>query len=93
MSVITIELARRAGHEEIDDVLCARGEMAGPRRHRIRQRAGGRRGEEPTVVQHRRERDTAEAHRAATEKMPAGEFAQMLGGIDWKKGRHGSQVF
>src|SRR5205809_5064406 len=66
------ELARSAGHEEVNDVFRARLEMRRTRRHRIGD-GFRRRAEEFSFTQQGRERDAAQAHRAAAEKVTAGE--------------------
>ena len=66
-----VELTRAAGHEKINDVFGARGEVRGLRGHGIGERAGRRRGRgaEATLVEHRGERDATEAHGATAKKM------------------------
>jgi len=68
-----LELRRAAGHEEKDDVLRARGEMARLRRERI----GGRRR---ASIEQRGEGEGAEADGAIAEEMPAGRGAQGIVG-------------
>src|SRR5437773_249089 len=68
------ELARSAGHEEVNDVLRARLEMRRTRRHWIGD-GSRRRAEEFFFTEQGCERDAAQAHRAAAEKVTAGEGA------------------
>ena len=83
-----IELAGATGHEKEDDVLGLGGEHGRAGRHGIGRGSGGG---EPAFAEHRSEGDTAEAHRAATEKMTAREVVRrkMLRGVEGREGRHG----
>ena len=85
-----IELAGATGHEKEDDVLGLGGEHGAAGRHGIRRGSGGG---EPAFAEHRSEGDTAEAHRAATEKMTAREVVRRkrVRGIERREGRHGRE--
>src|SRR5690606_31206532 len=70
-----IELRRRAGHEEVDDLLRLRREV---RTDTMSDRGRGvlsRRGEQPLVEQ-RRERDAAQAEAGLAEEVSAGGLAE-----------------
>src|SRR5205085_1131889 len=65
-----LELARPAGHEEINNVFRTRGEMPGLRLHRIF--ASVRAAKQLAAGQQRRQRNSAQAHPAAAEEVPPG---------------------
>src|SRR5207248_3809716 len=66
------ELARSACHEEVNDVFRSRLEMRRTRRHGIGD-GFRRRAEEFSFTEQGCERDAAQTHRAAAEKVTAGE--------------------
>ena len=84
-----LELARPAGHEQVDDVLGARREVAGLGRQRIGQGGGSRAACEPALVEQRGQRDAAEADRAAAEEVAARLLAEVRSGIEGRTWRHG----
>ena len=70
-----LELARASGHEQINDAPGARLEMGRVWRHRIG-RCTGRGAQQLFVAEKGRQRDAAQAHRAAPEEMAARERLQ-----------------
>ena len=73
-----LELARAAGHEQVDDVLRARRGSGGPRRLRIGDLRSRLRRSEQRLREQRRQRDRADADGAVAEEVAAGDVAQRV---------------